>query len=180
MYAGHAAIALVLKARDPRVPIIPLTLACYGPDWIDMALMIPRARAGMAPYSHSIPAVLTGALVASGLYALVVRRPGTLSLLIGWLLHWPADLFTATKPIVNLHWMIGLDLYHLPIADFLLETLVVVAACLYYARRRDPDSRQRRALVRLGGALILMQLVFITHIAMADRSPWRPSLARQR
>ena len=180
MYAGHAAIALVLKARDPRVPVIPLTLACYGPDWIDMVLMIPQARAGMAPYSHSIPAVVIGALTASGLYALLARRPGALSLLIGWLLHWPADLFTATKPIINMDWMVGLDLYHAPVADFLLETLVVVAACLYYMRRRAPERPQRRALTRLGGALILMHLAFITHIAMADPSAWRPSLAQQR
>jgi hypothetical protein len=177
VYAGHAAIALALKARDPRVPIIPLTLACYGPDWIDMALMFPKPREGMAIYSHSLPAVAIGALAASALFALVARRPGAMSLLIGWLLHWPVDFLTGVKPLIGLDTMVGLDLYHLPAADFAVETVVIVAACLYYLHRRAAEPRQRRTVVALGGALILLQMAFLSHIVRADHVSWHPLLA---
>jgi hypothetical protein len=70
VYTGHAAIALALKSRDPRVPIVPLAIACYGPDWLEVALMIPHPREGMAVYTHSIPAVLLGATLAGTLYTL--------------------------------------------------------------------------------------------------------------
>jgi hypothetical protein len=47
VYVGHAAVALALKAREPRLPLIPLTLACFGPDWVEVALMFPAPREGM-------------------------------------------------------------------------------------------------------------------------------------
>ena len=40
MYAGHAAVALALKTREPRLPMLPLALACYGPDWLEIVLGI--------------------------------------------------------------------------------------------------------------------------------------------
>ena len=38
MYVGHAAIALALKAREPRIPVAVLVLASFGPDWTEIAL----------------------------------------------------------------------------------------------------------------------------------------------
>ena len=192
MYVGHAAIALALKSRAPRVALVPLALACYGPDWIDVALMIPRPREGMASYSHSLPAVIIGALVASGLYALVVRRPGATMLLTGWLLHWPADVLTGRKPLIGLHQLVGLDLYHVAPFDFAIESALVVGGCMLYWRataqgrqhgeaqvRRfaQEDKPRRRVVVALGVALILLQLGFDMTIARIDGLPWRPSLA---
>ena len=134
MYVGHAAIALALKSRSPRVPLLALTLACYGPDWVDAALMIPHPRAGMAPWSHSLPAVAIGALAAGAVYALFAQQPGATALIVGWLLHWPADFLTGLKPLVGLAPLVGLDLYHAPVADFALETACIVAACVLFSR----------------------------------------------
>ena len=177
MYLGHAALALVIKSRAPKVPIVPLTLACYGPDWIDAALMIPTPRAAMAPYSHSLPALVIGALAASGLYALVAGRPGATHILVGWLLHWPLDLLTGLKPLVGVEPMIGLDLYHVPWADALLETMVITAACVVYARALAPRKTQRRVAMVLGVVLVAGQLGFDLVLRRLDALPWHPSLA---
>ena len=76
MYAGHAAVALALKTRDPRVPIAPLVLACYGPDWLETFLGLYRERLAMSLYTHYLPGLLAGALAAAALYTILLRRPG--------------------------------------------------------------------------------------------------------
>lgn len=156
MYVGHAAVALALKSRDPRVAIVPLTLACFGPDWLELVLMLPAKREGMAVYTHSIPAVLIGGAIAAALYA-AFRRPGWPMILVGWLLHWPADLITGHKPLLFGTPLVGLDLYNVPLADFVLESVAIVIGCAYYARRFAPRGELRRIVYLLGATLILLQ-----------------------
>ncbi len=178
MYAGHAAIALALRSRYPDVAILPLAAACYGPDLLEAALMIPTSRAGMAVYTHSIPALVLGALLAAGMYALFAkRRSDALAIFLAWMLHWPADFFTGLKPILGLDTRVGLDLYHLPFADFALETLCVVAACAVYARRFAPTRRERRIVVALGCALVVLQAGLLWTLSRVDWGVWNPSLA---
>ncbi len=177
MYVGHAGIALILKSRAPDVPIVPLTLACYGPDWIDAALMIPAPREGMAPYSHSLPALVIGAAVAGGLYAFIARRPGAMVLVLGWLLHWPADFLTGIKPIVGLSPLVGLDLYHLPLADVVLESALIIVACAVYGKAFARERRQRRLVIALALTLLVLQGTFDVVLSRIDPLPWNPSLA---
>ena len=176
MYAGHAAIALALKAREPRLPIVALALACYGPDWVELALMLPRKNGTAGLYSHSIPAVVVGAALAAGVYA-AFRRPGVRLIFLGWLLHWPGDMFTGRKPLFDAAPLIGLDLYALPLVDFVLESTVVVIGCVIYARRFAPRGAARRTVVILGAALILLQGAVDVALAVVRDSEWRPSLA---
>ena len=177
MYLGHAAVALAIRSRAPHVPVVPLTLACYGPDWIDAALMFPAQRDGVALYSHSLPALILGALLASVLYALLARRPGALAILAGWLLHWPLDLFTGLKPIVRAQPLIGLDLYHVPWADTVVESAVIVAACVIAQRSMRPGRARRRVVVALGAVLLSTQFAFDLALGHLDPQPWHPLLA---
>jgi hypothetical protein len=177
VYAGHAAVALALKTREPRVPIVPLVLACYGPDWLEVVLGLFRSRAAMRMLTHALPVVALCSLVAALLYAVVVRRPGARYILLAWLLHWPADFFTSVKPLFRRHDLVGLDLYHLPLADFVLEAGLVVLGCLLYARAFASTAAQRRWVAAAGAALIALQggLDFgIAHQAGVewDPSPW--------
>jgi hypothetical protein len=176
MYAGHAAIALALKSRDPKAPIIPLTLACFGPDWVELAMMYPHRREGMAVYSHSVPAVVVGALAAGALYAML-RRPGAMMIALGWLLHWPADLLTGRKPLFTSEPLIGLDLYKLPTVDFILEGAVIVLGCALYARRFAYRGDLRRVVVVLGAALALLQGGVDLALSVMRNTDWTPSLA---
>jgi len=177
VYAGHAALALALKSRRPATPMLPLLLACYGPDWVDMALMIPTPRAGMAEYSHSLPALALGALVAGGLVAVSATKPAGLVVAFGWLMHWPLDLFTGRKPVFGTLPQIGLDLYHMPAADFVLETVVIASACTLYGRAFAPERPHRRIVIAVAAALVALQLGFDLGVHRLDGQPWNPSFA---
>ena len=170
MYVGHAAIALAIKSRVPDAPIIPLTIACYGPDWLELALMIPRPREGMAIYTHSLPSLFIGAALAAAMYSVISRQPGVMALFFGWLLHWPADFLTGTKPLTSLHTLVGLDLYHLPAVDFVVEAALVVAGCVLYARRFAQSPRQRQVVITLAALLITLQLGLVNQ-EVAYQSP---------
>jgi len=176
VYAGHAAVALALRGREPRLPIVPLVLACYGPDWVEIALMLPHARPEMAVYTHTIPSVVIGAALASALWTLT-RKPGAWLLGVGWLLHWPADLFTGRKPLFSPTPLIGLDLYKLPLADFLLESVVIAIGCAIYARGFPTRAVLRRVIVILGGALIALQAAVDVALSVMRNTEWAPSLA---
>ena len=176
MYAGHAAVALALRGREPRLPIVPLVLACYGPDWIEVALMVPRAREGMAIFTHSLPAVVIGAALVTALWSLT-KRPGARLLGLGWLLHWPADLITGMKPVRFPTPLVGLDLYKLPVLDFLLESVVVAIGCAIYARGFPPRAESRRVIVILGAALVVLQGAVDVALSVMRNTDWEPSLA---
>jgi ribosomal protein S27E len=176
VYAGHAAVALALRWREPRLPIVPLVLACYGPDWVETALMIPNARSAMATYTHSLPALLIGAALVTMLWK-AMRRPGASVLGVGWLLHWPADLFTGRKPLILPTPLFGLDLYKLPLADFVLESIVIAIGCAIYARGVPRRAEVRRVIVILGAALVALQAAADVALAVMRNTEWEPSLA---
>ena len=167
---------MALKAREPRLLVIPLMLACYGPDWLEVALMFPGKREGMAIYTHSIPAVVIGAALAAGLYA-ATRRPGARLIFLAWLLHWPADLLTGRKPILFSTPLIGLDLYKLPLIDFALEAVVVIIGCALFARAFPARGELRRVIVILGATLIAMQAAVDVALSVMRNTEWEPSLA---
>ena len=158
------------------MPIVPLVLAAFGPDWLELLFMLPVKRAGMAVYTHSLPAVLVGAALAAALYA-ASRRPGARVLFLAWLLHWPADLFTGLKPVLFSTPLIGLDLYKLPAVDFALESSVVVVGCAIYARRFAARAEMRRVVVILGAALIALQAAVDVALSVVRNSAWTPALA---
>lgn len=177
MYVGHVAIAIALKAREPRLPVVPLVIASFGPDWAELVLGVFRTRAEMEALTHWIPGVIAGALIAALLYALVLRRPGAPYIALAWLLHWPADFFTAHKPLLDPNHVVGLDLYHLPAVDFVLEASLVGVACMLYARAFARQPSQRRWVLTMAVALIGLQGILDFGLARTDGSPWNPSLA---
>jgi hypothetical protein len=179
VYAGHAAIALALARREPRLPIVLLVVAAFGPDWLEVLLMIPGQREGTAVLTHSIPAVLMGGGIAAALYA-ATRRPGAGTIFLAWLLHWVADLVTGRKPLLSGDHLIGLGLYGSPAADFALETAAVVLGCTLYAWMFPPRGELRRVVVILGAVLIAMQAAVDVALSVMRDTDWAPSFAEAR
>lgn len=177
MYAGHAAIALAIKARKPSVPVAPLVIASYGPDWAELFFGLFEGRAQMREVTHTIPAVLACALVAAGAYALLTSRPGAGALLLAWLSHWPADFVTAHKPLLGTNNFVGLDLYHLPAVDFAAESFLVVLCCVMYARAFARTPVHRRWVGAMAAMLIGVQGVLDFGLARATETDWHPVLA---
>ncbi len=178
MYAGHAGVALVLSARQPQIAIAPLMLACYGPDWVESSIRVLALPVNDVLFTHSIPAMVVGAVVAAALYRLAFRRSGARYIALAWLLHWPADFLTGTKPLIDARHMVGLQLYERPWADLALETVVIIAACSLYWRAFGTSAARRRTILLMGLGLVLAQAGLDYYFA--SRGGWGFVLAAPR
>jgi hypothetical protein len=158
--------------------MVPLTLACYGPDWLEIVLGFWRGRNEMALYTHYLPGLLAGGLAAAALYVVVYRRPGGWLILAGWLLHWPADFFTAHKGLLSPTDRVGVDLYNLPPADFVVESALVLACCALYARTFAHSPAQRRWAAAMAAGLLALQAMLDYGLAQSH-IPWNPSLTER-
>jgi membrane-bound metal-dependent hydrolase YbcI (DUF457 family) len=118
--------------------------------------------------SHSIPAVFVLALAGFILYALKTRDYSAALIVAGLILsHMVLDWITGYKPTWPGGPMIGLRLYGHPVADFIVEGLVIVAGAVLYGRTLPP---RRRPWIDVGimlGALLVLQLgIDIAHLMM--------------
>jgi hypothetical protein len=180
VYAGHAAVALALKTREPRVPIAVLVAASFGPDWVELFLGLSIGRSAGQVYSHFIPGVLVGALLAAAFYKVVLQLPGARYVALAWLLHWPADFLTAHKPLLDPTHIVGLDLYNLPAVDFTIEALLVIGCAFLYARAFATGTAQRRWVGGMALTLLVIQGVLDYGLSNQPWRNWNPSLARER
>jgi membrane-bound metal-dependent hydrolase YbcI (DUF457 family) len=173
MYIGHVGAALAAKRVRASIGLLPLLIATYAPDWIDTGMCVTRSYDARGMLSHSIPAVLSLALVGYVAYA-AVSRDWTGGLVIAAVIisHVLLDWITGYKPTWPGGPMIGLRLYDHPIADFVTESVVIGIGAVLYARTLP---RQRRAWVDasiMAGALLVLQLTIdVAHLLM-------PSLAK--
>ena len=159
MYAGHAALATLAKGRRPRIPIALLVPVAFAPDWIewfaDACGWHDRAL------SHSLVSVGIGATLVALIYWAARGNAG--DAFVVWLTyasHWPADFITGIKPTWPGGPDVGLLLYAHPLADVVVECVLIVLCWLYY-RRSLPDVSRRRAIVWLVPlGLIAMQIAY--------------------
>lgn len=158
-----------------------LVAAAFGPDWVELFLGLLKGRSTGEVYSHFIPGVLLGACVAALCYEIAFRRRGGRWVAIAWLLHWPADFLTAHKPLIDPGGLlIGLDLYNVPIADFVIESALVVGCAWLYRRRYASEHWQRRWIAAAAVALVLIQSVLDYGLWHRRGREWNPSLAQAR
>jgi membrane-bound metal-dependent hydrolase YbcI (DUF457 family) len=159
VYAGHAALALLAKAKRPRIAIALLVPIAFAPDlieWIAAALGHHNRE-----ISHSIVSVGLGASVVALAYWLVTRVVADAAVV--WLLyvsHWPADYITGLKPTWPGGPMVGLLLYTRPVLDALLESALVVVCWFVYRESLPAPARRRVMLALMPLGLIAMQLGF--------------------
>lgn len=158
MYVGHAAIALLVKRSRPRLPLALLVPVAFGPDWIDLLSHVVHHP--NPEISHSLVAVgvcsAVVALCAMPFYGVV----DALFLGATYASHWLADCLTGLKPTWPGGPEVGLHLYTHAIADFALESAIVVGCWLVYRSwlRREVRNSIAAYLMPLG--LIAMQAVF--------------------
>jgi membrane-bound metal-dependent hydrolase YbcI (DUF457 family) len=159
VYAGHAAIAALLKGKNPRVPIALLVPVAFGPDWIDsFGHVVHRASTILSHSLVSVAIMATLCALAYGLWSKSAADASTVWL--AYALHWPADYITGVKPTWPTGPTVGLGLYARPGWDLVIESVIVVLCWLGYRRSLPTASRRRSIglLVPLG--LIGMQVVF--------------------
>lgn len=159
MYAGHAALATLAKGRRPRIPIALLVPVAFAPDWIEW---IGDALGHYdKALSHSLVSVGIGASLVAILYWIVTREPGDASVVwLTYVSHWAVDFITGLKPTWPGGPTVGLMLYDHPLADFPLETVLIVLCWIVYRRSLPAESRRRAIVWLVPLGLIGMQIVF--------------------
>jgi len=159
VYAGHAAIAVLLKGKRPRVPVALLVPLAFAPDWIDSLSHVVHRPSTIL--SHSLVSVAIGATICGLLYWLLSRSGGDAAVVwLAYASHWPADLVTGVKPTWATGPMFGLGLYAHPVWDFVVESGLVVVCWLVYRRSLPAESRARSIGLLIPLGLIGMQIVF--------------------
>ena len=145
-----------------------LLVATYTPDWVDTGLCLAGVYNPVGMLSHSIPAVLLFMLFGFAAYAAAARDwKGGLVIAAVILSHIFLDWITGYKPTWPGGPMIGLRLYDHPIADFIVEGLVIVAGAMIYGRTLPPRRRPWVDVAIMVGALLALQLTIdVAHLLM--------------
>ncbi len=168
MYIGHVGAALAGKRARLSVSLLVLLIATYTPDWIDSGLCVIGAYDPRQMLSHSIPAVLTFAVLGFLTYTLIARDPVGGAVIAAVIVsHMMLDWITGTKPTWPGGPTIGLDLYAHPIADFFVEGIVIAIGAVAYARTLPSPRRPWLDLTIMLGALLALQLsIDVAHLLM--------------
>jgi hypothetical protein len=159
MYAGHVGVALGAHGIRKAVPLWLLIIASQLPDWADAGLCLANVRTTVPGlYSHSLPAVGVLAVIGAIAYCFVVRDVAGMLLVAAVVAsHAVGDFFTGIKPTWAGGPLIGLQLYHHPVADFAIEALVLVAGWLLYRKSLPEDRRSSLPAFTVLGALLAIQ-----------------------
>lgn len=158
MYLGHVGIALAAKGVRRDIALLVLLVATYAPDWVDASLCVIGAydRNGMLSHSFAAVTLLGSAAVAA--YAFHTRNFAA-GLIVGGVVlsHALLDLVTGYKPTWPGGPMIGLGLYRHPLADLVIESVVIIIGVALYRRSLPARSRPWVDITAMLGALLLMQ-----------------------
>lgn len=142
MRVGHAGVAIAAKRFGPRVPLWLLLCAAYAPDIVEVSLWPFGIH--NRELSHSLIAVGLGATLLAVLYAAVRGdRRGALCVWWVYLLHWPADFITGTKPTWPGGPTVGLNLYDRPVIVWIVDLSVLIAGSWVYYRSSAAPRPER-------------------------------------
>ena len=128
MIIGHIAVAYAVRARLPRTNLVGLLVATMLPDLADFALpQGNQCRTSCELYTHAFPAFVVLAAFA-GVMAWFIwhRRAMVAAAATLVLVHILCDVLTGYKPFWLGGPQVGFDLYGHPVADFYLESLMLI------------------------------------------------------
>ncbi len=160
MITGHFAIASAAasapRARIGTLAFFALLLASLTPDVVDVAYSLTGICSPYGLYSHTVHAVVLQAAVVGGAAFLASgsRSRGVLFAAVV-LLHMPADYFTGSKLLLPGGEIVGMNLYDVPLHDFLLEVPVLVAG--WWLLRRSERAPRWTSSPWTLVALVLVQ-----------------------
>ena len=168
MYIGHVGAALAAKRVRRSIGLLALLVATYTPDWVDSGLCLAGVSNPQGMLSHSVPAVLLFSLVGFVLYALKTRD-WTAALVVAAVIlsHMFLDWITGYKPTWPGGPMIGLRLYGHPVADFIVEGMLIAIGALLYARTLPPRQQPWIDVSIMLGSLLALQLgIDVAHMLL--------------
>jgi hypothetical protein len=160
MYMGHFALALGARRWLKPLPMAWLLFASIEPDLHDVVgNAIPMLS--MGPDTHTVAGV-AGAAVVVALLALLLFRQASLALGSGLLVlsHVCVDYLTSRLPLWRHGPVVGLHLYAMPWADFVLEAPVIVIGLIVYATSPDLRRPAHGGLISMGLLMLAAQAIF--------------------
>ena len=180
MIAGHYGAALAAKRLWPTIALWHLFVAVQLIDiafsalvllGVEKLLIVPGITRSNAldlyymPYTHSLVGAIVWSVGAGLLYAAVRKSVGMFAgAVIGLAVfsHWLLDLpvHRPDLPLYDDTLKVGLGLWNVPLAAFLLEAALVVGALVAYATGAPAGHRPRRGVVLVVGAILLALTVW--------------------
>jgi membrane-bound metal-dependent hydrolase YbcI (DUF457 family) len=181
MIVGHYSVAFAARRAAPTVPLWHLFIAVQlidiffsafvllGVEGLRIVPGITRSNAldlYYMPYTHSLVAAVAWSLAAGGLYAAWRGRKAAAGagLVIGaavfshWLLDYPVH--RPDLPLYDNARKVGLGLWNVPVAAFLLEAVLLIGSMLLYDRRPVSGVRPRRRALVIFGAVLFLVIVW--------------------
>jgi hypothetical protein len=160
VYAGHAALALLAKAKRPSVPVALLVPVAFAPDWIEWVFSALGQR--NQEISHSLVSIGIGSVLVAVLYgATRADWGGAVAIWMTYVSHWAADFLTGRKPTWPGGPSVGLYLYSKPVIDAALEFTVIAVCWLVYRQSLPRASRQRAIVYLVPLGLVAMHVAFL-------------------
>jgi hypothetical protein len=152
---GHLGLAGVAHSVRRDSSLLWLLGASMAPDVVDALFVVAGKCNPHGLYSHTLPAAALIAVVVGAIaYAADGRRATGVLAAVLVLAHLPLDFVTGRK----LFWpggdLAGLRLYDHPMADFAVESLVVLGGW-WLVRSRDRAPRWATGWVALAALLVL-------------------------
>lgn len=168
MYIGHVGVALAAKGLRTSIGLFALLVATYAPDWVDSGLCLAGVYDSGGMLSHSVPAVVLFSVAGFTVYALKTRDWTAALVVAGVILsHMLLDWVTGYKATWPGGSMIGLRLYGHPVADFIVEGLLIVIGAVIYGRTLPPRQRPWIDVTVMLGTLLALQLgIDIAHMML--------------
>jgi hypothetical protein len=159
MYIGHIGAALAAQRVRRSLGLLVLLIATYVPDWVDTGLCLAGAYNPQGVLTHSIPAILVFMVVGFAAYGAATRDWTGALVIAGVILsHMFLDWITGIKPTWPGGPTIGLGLYDHPLADFVVEGVVIVVGAMLYGRTLPERRRPWVDVSIMAGALLTLQL----------------------
>ena len=155
MITGHLGVAAAARGGWKRASLVWLIAGSVAPDALDVGYAIVGVCNRDGSYSHSVPiAALLALLLGAAAFTATKSRATAVLTAAMVLLHLPPDFITGYK----VYWpdgpKVGLYLYQRPLADFVVE-VVVLTAGWWLLRRSGAGPRWAASRVTLAGLLLL-------------------------
>ena len=160
MYLGHLGIGLGARRLSRSLPLWILLVAPILPDVADALTGFTPWSGWMPEFSHSLLGIASLSILMS-LLAWFISRNGFDVLLAATLVvsHLPADYVTSRIRPWNGGPAIGLGLYRHPVADFIVESVIIIAGMYFYRQSLEEIERRPGILAAMVVSLIGFQLV---------------------
>jgi hypothetical protein len=152
---GHLGVAAAARGGWKRASLPWLIAGSVAPDALDVGYAIAGVCNRDGIYSHTVPVAALLALVLCGAaFAATKSRATAVLTAVMVLLHLPPDFVTGYK----VYWpggpRVGLYLYQWPLADFVVEAVVLTAGW-WLLRRSGAGPSWAASRATLAGLLLL-------------------------